>query len=84
MTKRMVRRVVTSQKPDILFLKVTKCEDPKEGFVRSVWGSSSMGWVGKASEGAFGGVLSGIRMKFMPFQFRRCRKKFQLGGLSSL
>lgn len=35
------------------FLQETRCEEPKEGFQV---GSGSMGWVGKAAEGASGGL----------------------------
>lgn len=51
-----VKRVVMSQKLDVLFLQETKCTELKDGFVKSVWGLKSMGWVGKASVGASGGL----------------------------
>lgn len=52
----MVKRLVLSQGPDVLFLQETKSVEPVESFVRSVWGSGSMGWVSKASKGASGGL----------------------------
>lgn len=49
-----VKRGVLSQRPDVLFLHETKCQAPNKGYVRSVWGSGCMGWVGRLRKGLQG------------------------------
>lgn len=56
MKRALVKRVVLSQRPDVLFSQETKCSEPMEGLVKFVWGQGSMGWIGKALEGASGGL----------------------------
>lgn len=39
----MVKKLVIMQKPDIFLLQETKCQDPDDRLVRSVWGSGNLG-----------------------------------------
>lgn len=56
MKRVLVKRFVLSHKPAVLSLQETKCEEPVESLVRSIWGIGNLGWEGKASNGASSGL----------------------------
>ncbi|GKV46852.1 hypothetical protein SLEP1_g53813 [Rubroshorea leprosula] len=55
--KKEVRRLVTEEKPDFLFLQETKLEKVDVDIYSQLWSSDELGWVAKGSAGASGGLL---------------------------
>ncbi|GKV50261.1 hypothetical protein SLEP1_g56973 [Rubroshorea leprosula] len=55
--KKEVRRMVSDEKPDFMFLQETKLEQVDVGICRQLWNSDEFDWVAKGSSGASGGLL---------------------------
>ncbi|GKV15204.1 hypothetical protein SLEP1_g26006 [Rubroshorea leprosula] len=55
--KKEVRRMVSVEKPNFMFLQETKLEKVDVGVCRQLWNSDEFDWVAKGSSGASGGLL---------------------------
>ena len=55
--KRIVRRFLSTQSPDVVMLQETKREIWDRRFVSSVWKDRSMEWVALPTCGASGGIV---------------------------
>lgn len=55
--KGWVKDICKSEKPDILGLQETKCEEIDEEWLEDVWGSRSFGFAQKGADVASGGII---------------------------